>query len=141
MSVTITGIQELTRMLERGARAPARVLTKATKDGAMIVRQQARADSPVDTGLLRRSIKLKSERRRVGKKVYQVKFIGDNLAKVGANGSRSFYPASQEYGWKKRDGSKTQGKHFLEKAIQQNKTLIKQTVVDGLVDSLRVLGW
>lgn len=141
MSVTITGVENLQRMLERGIKAPAKVLTKATKSGAMIVRQQARSDSPVDTGKLRRSIKLKAEKRKVGKKVYQVKFIGDNLAKIGLNGKRSFYPASQECGWKKKDGSKVSGKYFLTKAIQQNRRIIQQTVVDGLTDSLKALGW
>lgn len=141
MSVNITGIKELTRMLERGIKTPAKALTKATKDGAMIVRKQARADSPVDTGKLKRSIKLKAEKRKVGKKVYQVKFIGDNLAKIGVNGKRSFYPASQEYGWKKRDGSKTVGKYFMTRAIRQNRHMIEQTIVNGLADSLKALGW
>ena len=137
----ITGIRELQQMLERGRRAPAKVLTVASKKGANIVRQAAKADAPKDTGKLKRSIKLKAEKRIVGKKIYQIKFIGDNLAKISQSGNRSFYPASQEYGWKKKDGSKHPGKHFMKHAIQLNKGTIEQTIINELTNSLRALGW
>jgi HK97 gp10 family phage protein len=141
MSVTITGVRELQRMLQRGEKAPAKVLTKATKDGANIVKMQAKADSPKKTGALRRGIKLKAEKRRTGRKVYQIKFIGDKFVKISASEKRAFYPASQEYGWRTQTGRKVPAKNFIKKAIQNNREKIKNTVIDGLVQSLRALGW
>jgi HK97 gp10 family phage protein len=144
MSVTITGVRELQRMLQRGEKAPAKVLTKATKDGANIARTQAKIDSPKKYGALRRGIKLKAEKRRTGKKVYRIQFIGDGFVKQKGERSnlktrktsaayRAFYPASQEYGWKKPSGGRAkEPKHkgFMKNAIQNNREKIKNTVID-----------
>lgn len=139
---TITGIDEVRRMLNQIGRAPARVLTGATKKGATIIRSQAKNDAPKQTGKLKRSIKLKAEKRRRGRKVYQIKFIGDNLAKVSASGNRSFYPVSQEYGWTDQQGGRPigDGKKFLRDAMRQNRNLVNQTIVDEIAQSLRALG-
>ena len=142
MAQNITGAEELLKMLDSGRMAPAKVLTKATKTGAEIVRNDAKMNSPVKKGELRRSIRLKSEKsKKVGKKVYRVLFIGDNLAKISSTGKRSFYPASQEYGWKTQNGKKVRPKDFMKNAIKQNRSIIEETIMVSLAGSLKELGW
>jgi hypothetical protein len=140
---TITGVEELQRMLERGARATAKMLTYASKKGANMARMDTKGRSPVDTGLLMRSIKLKAEKRRTGKKVYQIKFIDDRLVKFSKAGKRSFYPASQEYGWITKSGNYHMPSHagFFKGGIMNNRNQINNTIVNELAGALRALGW
>jgi len=137
----ITGIRDVQRLLDRVGRAPAKVLTKATKLGAYIVRNQARANAPVDSGALKRGIKLKAEKRRAGKKVYQISFFGrdgktgEEFIKIESDGSRSFYPVSQEYGWKS-DGGYIEGKRFLRDAFENNREAIKDVILTSMFREL-----
>jgi HK97 gp10 family phage protein len=137
----LTGVEELIRMIDKFEKVPASVLTKATKAGAMVVRTQARQLAPGKTpGKLRTAIKLKAEKRKTGKKVYQVKIVGDGFVKFSKAGKRSFYPASQEYGWKHMGKTpKIPGKYYLTKAIQQNKKKIEQLIVDIMTKALKAI--
>lgn len=135
----ITGIEEFKKILEKAGKLPAKFLTKATKSGANFIRNEAKAGAPKRTGLLQRSIKIKAEKRRTGKKVYQIKFVSDKLAKESASGKRSFYPTSQEYGWKLQDGSKVPGKFFMRNAVNHNRARVEQDIINDLAESLRGL--
>lgn len=135
---SITGVEELKKILDNIANVPARVLDKAVMAGSSIVENIARQNAPEKHGNLKRGIVSVAEIRKSGKKVYQVKFIGD-FVKFSRDGKRSFYPASQEYGWNKKEGGRVQGKYFLKKAIQQNRVSIEQTIVDTLANSLKEL--
>ena len=139
MANNVTGINDVIKLLEKVEKAPAKTLTISTKKGANIIKNQAKSDAPKETGALRRSIKIRAEKRRNGKKVYQVKFIGENLAKVSADGKRSFYPASQEYGWTDKNGKRHlgTGKKFLRNALEDNRESVKQTILDEMAKSLR----
>lgn len=144
MVESITGVQELQQMLERGQRAPAKVLTKAAKMGAKIPLVLARQKAPVRTGALRRAIRLFSEKRKTGKKVYQLAFnknMNDKFVKLyGDPKKRAYYPASMEYGFKSSRGS-FQGLRFMREAMQSQRSLVEQTIVNELASSLRALGW
>lgn len=133
----ITGVRELNALLDRVGRAPAKALTKATKKGARIMLNEVKSNAPKDTGLLKKSMKLKAEKRRVGKKVYQIMYKGEGLVKISGNGNRSFYPVSQEYGWKLLNGNKVQGKFFQRKAFQRKKQEVERTVVTELTNAIR----
>jgi len=137
----ITGIPELQAMLDQCGRVPAKAMTPAAKKGANIIRNTAKGDAPKDTGALRKSIKLKAEKRRTGKKVYQITFIGANLLRFTKDGKRFFYPASQEYGFKLPGGRKVvpNSAHFMKHAYRLNRRRVEQTVVDELSNSLRSL--
>lgn len=134
MANNVTGVDEIVRQLKRVGKAPAKVLTTATKKGANIIRSQAKSDAPKNTGALKRSIKIKSEKRKTGKKVYQIKFIGDNLAKVSKSGKRSFYPVSQEYGWTDKNGKRHlgDGKKFLRNALSNNRNLVQEVLISEI---------
>lgn len=136
MAVTVTGVDEVIRLMQQVDRVSQTVVTKSAKAGAKIVLDDVKAHVPVDTRLMKKSLKMKAERRKQGKKVYDIKFVGDGLAKIGKNGNRSFYPMSQEYGWVKADGTKEPGKRFLRNGIDNNRDVVKQTVINGLIDGL-----
>lgn len=133
----IQGVAEFQRLLEQAGRVPAKALTQATKKAANIVRNQAKTDAPKETGLLKRSLKLKSEKRKTGKKVYRIGFFAEGLVKFSSTGKRSFYPASQEYGWIDRNGRHHPGKRFFRNAVDSNRRLIEETIVRELINSLR----
>jgi hypothetical protein len=139
----IEGINEVIRRIEQIGRVPATVLTKATKKGALISRNWARNNAPEDLGTLIRGIKIVAEKRKIGKKVYQVVFdrkYNDKFQKVTLSGKRYYYPASQEHGFKTRDGGRVEGKHFMKQSLHENKRLTQQTIIDELKQGLRPLG-
>lgn len=141
----IFGVKEVKKLLEDVGKAPAKVLTKAAKSGAKIVQADAKANAPVDTGNLKRGIKLKTEKRRKYKRVYEIGFFGkggkgEEFVKIGKNGKRSFYPVSQEYGWVDKSGKKHPGKRFLRNAVDHNRERVKNemlTVMGTEIDKLK----
>lgn len=151
----IYGVESVKKLIEDIGKAPARVLTKAAKAGANLARQKARADAPIYSGkkregvvrgALKRGMKLKSEKKKTGKKVYQILFSGkggkgEEFVRISKKtGKRSFYPASQEYGWKLQNGGKQPGKRFMRNAIDLQRTKIDAVVLEIMgqeLDKLR----
>ena len=133
----LIGLRELERTLRQIEKVPAKALTKATKKGANIMLQATKSNAPSDSGKMKRSMKLKAEKRKVGKKVYQIVYKDPDLIKISATGKRSFYPASQEHGWKLPNGRKIPGKHFQKNSLSANRNRIMKTVIEELVNSLR----
>ena len=115
------------RSLERAARKidgiAKKQITPAVRKAMRPVLQAAKAKAPKDTRALSKSLKLMGERsREPGKKVYQVgpdKAKNDIVAKISVTGKRSYYPASQEHGWRLPDGSKVPGKHYMRDAMDE----------------------
>lgn len=139
-SNNLTGVRELERALREVGNAPAKALTKATKKGANIMLQAAKQNAPKDTKRMINSMKLKAEKRKVGKKVYQILYKNADsigLVKISRAGKRSFYPASQEYGWKLPNGRKITGKNFQKNAMNANRNKIMNTVIDELTKAVR----
>src|SRR5690554_2689701 len=99
----IIGMDEVERAFKRLGKVPQTVATKAARSGATISLKAARANAPNDTGTLRRGIILKKERRTVaGKAVFGVMMdpaMNDVFVGISKEGKRSYYPASQEYGF------------------------------------------
>jgi HK97 gp10 family phage protein len=148
----VTGVPELQRLLEQVGRAPAKVLTAATKKAANVVRAAALTGAPKKTGALRRGLRIFSEKRKTGKKVYQVAFNRNmnhifqkqsNRFRLNRRGEQRrityYYPASQEYGFKLRNGGKKQGLNFIKRAYQQNRNNVMQNIVNDLTASIRTL--
>ena len=136
----VEGIGEVIKLFkEIDLKTSRKALTKGTKEGVKIARNDARKNAPVDTGTLKKSIKQKAEKYKKGKRVYRLGFVGEGLVKVSAEGKRAFYPASQEYGFMTRDGNKiippTAG--FLRGAIDNNREAIKKTMIKTMIEELR----
>jgi HK97 gp10 family phage protein len=132
----IKGMKELERLIKQLGKLPQKCVTKAAKDGATIALQSARANAPMDSGELKNGIILRGERRvKVGKKMYDVMMDpakNDIFVKVTADGTRYYYPASQEYGFVTADGGYVPGYHFLRNSITHNARVIEDTIVSVL---------
>jgi hypothetical protein len=61
------------------------------------------------------------------------KAYNEQLAKTSKGGKRSYYPASQEFGWIKKDGTKVPGKHFIRDAGDSNEGKFQKTVIDTMM--------
>lgn len=120
---TVEGLNELIRDINRLERMPQSQITKGVRRGANVILAEARARAPVKTGKMRRKLTLKPERSsRKGKKVMQITFQKvekfPESVKIAKDGTRYYYPTSQNYGFKTRNGGRVEGKHFLEGAMQ-----------------------
>lgn len=141
---TIQGMKELQNTIKQLGKLPQKCVTKASRKGATIALKSAKQNTPVDQGELQSGIILKGEKSKVkGKKVYQVTMDdkkNDIFAKESKSGKRSYYPASQEYGFFARGGSYIPGFHYLKKSLESNKNAIEREVVDVLskeIDKLK----
>lgn len=130
----IEGMKELERMFRELEKVPQATVTKSARAGASIAYKSAKANAPVDTGNLKKGLILKQERRRKpGKAVYQVTFdpaMNDVFAKESKDGKRSYYPASQEYGFLTKDGGYIPGYRYLKRSITDNEIAIEQKIIE-----------
>jgi len=130
----IEGMKELQRSIKKLGDVPQKAVTPAARKGMNIALKSARSNAPVDTGELKKGMKLVGERsRHKGKKVYQVVFDrakNDIFQKKNKEGKvTGYYPASQEYGFFTRNGRYVPGYHFLERSLTENVNKIEQTIV------------
>lgn len=141
----IKGMKELEKAIKQLEKLPQKCVTKAARQGANVALRSAKGDAPQDTGLLKKSMKLVGERSKIkGKKVYQVTFDeafngdGENglVKKSKITGKRAYYPASQEFGFKTRNGGYIPGYRYLRHAIEDNKQTIEQKTVEVLVKEI-----
>lgn len=120
----IIGFKELERSFRELGKVPQTVATKSARSGAIIVLRAVRRNAPVDEGHLKKALVLKRERTKVrGKAVYQVTFssaMNDELVKVSKDGQRSYYPASQEFGWLTVDGGYVPGYRYMRRSAEEN---------------------
>jgi hypothetical protein len=54
----------------------------------------------------------------------------DQFVKMSKDGKRSYYPASQEYGFLTVDGGYVPGYRYLRRAITDNETEIEKKVIE-----------
>ena len=136
MSNNIVGIEDVQRLFEEVGKAPAKVLTSATRKGANIALKYAKAHVPVgvewttgkfahEPGTLKKSLRIKKERGKKGKSVYT----------VGPNAS-GWYAHFADYGFTTRNGRYIPGNRFLRDSVDNNRALIEQTILTGLATAL-----
>jgi HK97 gp10 family phage protein len=141
----IEGLKELERTIQRLGALPQKCVTKAARKGANVALKAARQNAPVETGDLKKGLKLNGERARIrGKKVFQVSFnrnMNDQFVKLSKDGNkRYYYPASQEFGFMNRGGGYTPGFRYLRQSIDEHRAEIERTTVSVLaseIDKLR----
>lgn len=130
----IDGMDDLVKMMNKLERVPQKVVTKAARAGATIPLKAARKNAPEDTGELKKGIVLKAERRtKIGKKVYDIMMDpakNDLFVKYTKDGTRYYYPASQEYGFMTADGRYIPGYRYLRNAMTNNVQAIEAKVVE-----------
>lgn len=136
VSFKLEGFEELEKMLLEIGKEAGKVVTSASKDGANVALKAAKQNAlPEQSGDLVKGIILKGEKKKGAKKVYQILMdpaMNDAFVKLSQNGKRYYYPASIEYGFLLRDGTKKEGRHFLRNAIVDNNKEIEKAVLDKL---------
>ncbi|OBZ13338.1 HK97 gp10 family phage protein [Bacillus sp. FJAT-26390] len=130
----IVGLDELQRAVRRlGEKVPQIAATRAARAGAKIAFKAAKANAPIDTADLKNGLVMKPEKRTTkGKKMFDIMLdpLKNNVfVKVSKVGKRSYYPASQEYGYLTVSGRYIPGYRYLRKSITENKREIETTIV------------
>lgn len=121
-------------MFQRLGKSPQKVANKAARAGSAIARIDAKQNAPVDEGNLKKGIVMKKERRvKAGKAVYDIMMdpaMNNVFVKVSAEGKRSYYPASQEYGFMTKSGKYIPGFRYLRKSLDDNEQKIEAKILD-----------
>ena len=126
MSLTfkLKGDKELIARLNRMGRKEFR---RATRDAAKMIQARAQELAPVDTGLLSKSIKVRSLKRTRGGK------IGSQVVlRFGAKANSQFYGAFQELGTKKM-----KARRFMKQAAKEMGAQAIQSVRDRIAQEVR----
>lgn len=75
VNLDMSDFKRLVRTLDKIGGLPQKCVTKAARKGGSLVIKAVRQKAPVDTGTLKRGLRLKAEKSRTkGKKVYDVAF-------------------------------------------------------------------
>jgi HK97 gp10 family phage protein len=112
------------------------IIKKGLRVGAKIIQQAAKAAAPVESGLVKRSIKVRSG--KAGKGVTKIN-VG-----MGAKDytGKAFYASFLIYGHKQGNrklGDKRKSipaNNFLGKAFEENKEAAQQAVIDSWLDQI-----
>lgn len=138
--VDIEGLDELRRMIRELGKVPTKVASKAARAGAKIAFADAKSNAPVDTGALQGGLIMRAEKtRKRGKKVFDIfpdARKSDIFVKKIKDGTRYYYPASQEYGFFARNGRYIPGFRYLQRAIEDNENEIEKTIVKVGTDAI-----
>lgn len=137
----LAGYRELQRQFKALGKVPQKVVTKAARRGAAISQKDAKQNAPVDTGNLRRGIKMIGEKsKRRGKKVFQIVFdraYNNIFQKRNAQGEIvAYYPVSQEYGFFTKDGRYIPGYRFMRNSIENNQRAIRKEITSVMMNEL-----
>ena len=123
MSIKISGIEKIDQLTKQMADMPRKVATKVARTGlrkaAKVIQADARATAPINTGLLKTGIKVRSARRKKDRIRIHVSSIADarNLA--------------IEFGTQYMDDQP-----FLIPAAEKNETLVLNILADSIEQSL-----
>lgn len=142
----IEGLEELERLFNNlGENFPKSKIRKAAKKGIKQPLKDAIKEAPELHGDLKRGIVAVEEAKwksikKLKKSVFQVYFnkaYNEIFQKKNSRGQiTAYYPVSQEYGWKLRNGTKEPGKEFIKKAVESNTNSSLKTVVDSLTSDI-----
>jgi hypothetical protein len=113
--VAITGVKELDRKLRRiDAKLGKKIVTQGSRRALKPVQLAARRFVPVDTGELRKGIKVKALRR-------SRKRFGSRVTSAGRNVEDLYYGGFQEWGWTTKSGRHVFGQLFMTNAARTKK--------------------
>lgn len=138
----LSDLLELKMTMERMGKVPKRCVKQAVGAGARVMRKYIKARAPKGkTGNLRRAIRVVHEQHdgrtpKAGSQIVFDRKFNDRLVKYSKNGFRSYYPSSQEYGWRitRKNGAsyRTEGKHYMRDLGTQAYPAAEQSMVDKL---------
>lgn len=133
----LEGMRELQKSLEKLGKVPQKHVTSAARKGMNIPLKAAKANAPVDTGMLKKGMKLVGEKSKYkGKKVYRIVFdraYNDIFQKPNKQGKiTGYYPVSQEYGFFAKNGRYIPGYRFIHSTFESNTSKIEKTIVSEM---------
>lgn len=124
VSGPLSGLSELEKFPKSG-------LKRVMRQAANVIKDEVKDIAPYETGMLANAIILKEEKSRTPYKTsFRVTLRSDPAFVKRVNGKRYFYPASQEYGWKLRNGEQEPGKHYFKYGGDLTSEEVKQMIVD-----------
>lgn len=136
---SVEGLNKLMKDIKKLENMPQKQITKGVRRGANVILHEARARASErrKTGKMSKKLALKSERsKKKGKKVFQVTYQKvdkfPEAVKITKDGERYYYPSSQNFGFKTRDGEKVDGLHFLECAMRAKSGQAARVIVDEI---------
>lgn len=139
--LNFSDFRRLKKSIKEVGKLPQKCVTKAARKGTNVVMKEVKSTAPVDTGDLKRGLKLKAEKSRTkGKKVYQITFsadMNDVFQKKNADGKvTGYYPVSMEYGYFARNGRYIPGYRFMRKAAENKESEVNGVTITTLADEL-----
>lgn len=135
--LTFSGFKELAEAMQA---LPQRVATNALRRsvaaGARVIRDEAKMRAPVDTGEMRRDIKIKRERVAAGLSArYSVFVLSGKASRIAGKArnvdKNSFYWRFIEFGT-----AKMSAKPFMRPAFEAKKTEAVQKIADSLGEAI-----
>lgn len=131
---SLIGAESLRRSFDALGKVPQTVATQSSRAGASVAQKAAKRNAPVDEGYLKRSIVIKRSRgKRVkGSAIHNVMIdpsMNDHFVKISKDGKRSYYPASQEFGWFTVDGRYIPGYGYLRRSVDENEKEIETAIL------------
>lgn len=130
----LDGMSDLKSIFKGLSRVPQTVATKSARAGGSIVLRASKKNAPEDEGNLARAIVLRREKSKVrGKAVYDVtidRSMNAHFVKISKEGNRSYYPASQEFGFMTVDGQYVPGYRYLRNAADDNRAIVEKKILD-----------
>jgi hypothetical protein len=144
-TVKIDGMDNLQKTIKKLGDLPQKCVSTAVRKAILIPKRAAKLGGWIDqTGYMRKGIITKAEKTRVkGKKVYDVEMdpkMNDVFVKMSKDGKRAYYPASQEFGFRTRNGGYVPGFHFLRNSLEDNARKVEKEMVDVLSKEIDKLG-
>lgn len=139
----IEGMKELEKSLKKLGKVPQKHVTASARKAMNISLKDSKANSPYDTGTLKKGIVMKGEKSKYkAKKVYRIMFdekMNDvfqkpikNPGEAGGKNKTGYYPFSQEYGFFARDGRYIPGYRFISDSLTSNVSKIEKTIVSEM---------
>lgn len=142
----LSDLLDLQDAIERLETVPKRCVKQAVGAGARVMRKHIKARAPKGkTGNLRRAIRVVHEKHkgRAPKAGSQITFdrkYNDRLAKISKTGKRSYYPISQDAGWRitRKSGRsyRIDGQHYMVRLSAEAAPAAEQAMVEKLTVQL-----
>lgn len=134
----VEGLDKLIRDINKLDKMPQKEINKGARRGANIILKEARARASTrrKTGKMSKKLTLKKEKSKRGKAVFQVTYQNatkfPEAVKITKDGTRYYYPSSQNFGFRTRDGGYKQGLHFLEGAMSSKSGEAARVIIDEI---------
>jgi ribosomal protein L2 len=134
-------LKDLERDIKRMEKFPTQYLKQAVaKAGKLILSQvKIRAPKGKTNALVDALILVPEKKTKTGKRVIQITYdraYNSQLAKISKDGKRSYYPASQEFGWIKENGQKEPGRHFMRNSADAAAPGFEVMVINTMMDRI-----